>query len=74
MKYFKCNAFPISEKISPKVALYPREGNSFPKYLKYEVFFFLGEDFPRSADYLTSRPSRREFFFKIFKMRSVCLF
>lgn len=45
MKYFKCNAFSYFREDFPKVALYPHEGNSFPKYLKYEVFLFSGKIF-----------------------------
>ena len=74
MKYFKCNAFSYFREDFPKVALYPHEGNSFPKYLKYEVFFFFGGRFSEVSGLFNFSSARREFFFKIFKMRSVCLF
>jgi len=53
----------------PKVALYPREGNSFPK-----CFSFSGEDFPRSADYLTSRPLAENSFSKYLKCVAFAFF
>ena len=45
------------------------EGNSFLKYLKYEVISFFGKDFPD-----TVISYRRKFFSEIFKIRSVSPF
>ena len=44
------------------------------KYLKYEVFFFFGEDFPRSADYLTFRPLAENSFSKYLKCVAFAFF